>query len=97
MLNQAAFALGLSTAGSVVSRISNQLGLDTRAVKGGSGGQQLVAGKRFGNRLLVEYAYGIVDNLGSLLLRYELNSRLILESRSGSVNNVDLVYSVKKD
>ncbi|MDH3276367.1 MAG: translocation/assembly module TamB domain-containing protein, partial [Gammaproteobacteria bacterium] len=97
MLNQAAFALGLSTAGSVVSRISNQLGLDTLAVKGGSGGQQLVAGKRFGSRLLVEYAYGIVDNLGTLLLRYQLNNRMVLESRSGSVNNVDVVYSVKKD
>ncbi len=97
MLNQAAFALGLSTAGSVVSRISNQLGLDTLAVKGGSGQQQLVAGKRLGNRLLVEYAYGIVDNLGTLLLRYQMNKRLVLESRSGSVNNVDVVYSVKKN
>ncbi len=97
MLNQAAFALGLSTAGSVVSNISNQLGLDTLAVKGGSGNQQIVAGKRVGNRLLVEYAYGIVDNLGTLLLRYQLNKRLVLESRSGSVNNVDVVYSVKRD
>ncbi len=97
MLNQAAFALGLSTAGSVVSRISNQLGLDTLAVKGGSGQQQLVAGKRLGNRLLVEYAYGIVDNLGTLLLRYQMNKRMVLESRSGSVNNVDVVYSVKKN
>jgi len=97
MLNQAAFALGLSTAGSVVSRISNDLGLDTLAVKGGSGNQQIVAGKRLGNRLLVEYAYGIIDNLGTLLLRYQLNKRLVLESRSGSVNNVDVVYSVKKN
>ena len=97
MLNQAAFALGLSTAGSVVSRISSDLGLDTLAVKGGSGSQQIVAGKRLGNRLLVEYAYGIIDNLGTLLLRYQLNKRLVLESRSGSVNNVDVVYSVKKN
>lgn len=96
MLNQAAFALGLSTAGSVVSRISDQFGLDTLAVKGGSGEQQIVAGKQIGTRLLVEYAYGIVDNLGTLLLRYQLNSRMVLESRSGSVNNVDVVYSVKK-
>jgi translocation and assembly module TamB len=97
MLNQAAFALGLSTAGSVVSQISNELGLDTLAVKGGSGNQQIVAGKSLGNRLLVEYAYGIVDKLGTLLLRYQLNKRLVLESRSGSVNNVDVVYSVKKN
>lgn len=96
MLNQAAFALGLTTAGSVASRIRNELGFETLGVQGGSESRQFVAGKRFGDRLLVEYAYGIVDNLGTLLLRYQLSSRLILESRSGSVRNLDIVYSVKK-
>jgi translocation and assembly module TamB len=96
MLNQAAFALGLSSAGNVASRIRNDLGLETLGFQGGSEDRQLVAGKRFGNRLLVEYAYGIVDNLGTLLLRYQLNNRLIIESRSGLARTVDLVYSVKK-
>ena len=96
MLNQAAFALGLTSAGSIASRIRNDLGFETLGVQGGGENRQLVAGKRFGERLLVEYAYGIVDNLGTLLLRYQLSSRLILESRSGSVRNLDVVYSVKK-
>lgn len=96
MLNQAAFALGLTSAGSISSRIRNELGFETLGVQGGAGSRQFVAGKRIGERLLVEYAYGIVDNLGTLLLRYQLSSRLILESRSGSVRNLDLVYSVKK-
>jgi len=96
MLNQAAFALGLTTAGSVASRIRNDLGFETLGVRGGSEDSQFVAGKRFGNRLFIEYAYGIIDNLGTLLLRYQLSNRLIVESRSGSVRNVDLVYSVKK-
>lgn len=96
MLNQAAFALGLSTAGSIASRIRNELGFETLGVRGGSEDSELIAGRRFGNRLFIEYAYGIIDNLGTLLLRYQLSNRLIVESRSGSVRNVDLVYSVKK-
>ena len=96
MLNQAVFALGLSSAGNVASTIRNDLGLETLSIQGGSEDRQLVAGKRFGGRLLVEYAYGIVDNLGTLLLRYQLNNRLIIESRSGLARTVDLVYSVKR-
>jgi len=96
MLNQAAFALGLSTAGSVASRIRNELGFETLGVRGGSEDSEFVAGRRFGNRLFIEYAYGIIDNLGTLLLRYQLSKRLVVESRSGTVRNVDLVYSVKK-
>lgn len=96
MLNQAAFALGLTTAGSIASRIRNELGFETLGVRGGSEDSEVVAGRRFGNRLFIEYAYGIIDNLGTLLLRYQLSKRLVVESRSGSVHNVDLVYSVKK-
>lgn len=96
ILNQAAFALGLTSAGSVVSRVRNELGLESLGVQGTADDRQFFAGKRFGDRLLVEYAYGIVDNLGTLLLRYQLNSRLVVESRSGTVRTLDVVYSVKK-
>jgi translocation and assembly module TamB len=96
MLNQAAFALGLTTAGSIASRIRNELGFETLGVRGGSEDSEFVAGRRFGNRLFIEYAYGIIDSLGTLLLRYQLSKRLVVESRSGTVRNVDLVYTVKK-
>ena len=97
MLNQAAFALGLTTAGSVASNIRNQLGLETLGIEGGAEDRRLVAGKQLGDRLFIEYAYGVVDNLGTLLLRYQLTRRLMVESRSGSVHNVDILYSVKKE
>ncbi|MDJ0911572.1 MAG: translocation/assembly module TamB domain-containing protein [Woeseiaceae bacterium] len=95
-LNQAAFALGLSGAGAIVSQIRSDLGLDTLSVEGGSSGSRIVAGKQISDRLFVEYGYGLIDQIGELLLRYQLNDRLILESRTGSVSNLDLVYSVKK-
>lgn len=95
-LNAAAFALGVSSAGNIVSQVRTGIGLDTLAVEGGVDDGQLVAGKRFGNRLLVEYGYGLIDKLGTLLLRYELNDRITLESRTGTISNFDILYSVKK-
>ena len=95
-LNNAAFALGMSGAGQIASQIRTGLGLETLTVEGGAEDGKLIAGKRFGNRLLVEYGYGLVDRLGTLLLRYQLNERIILESRTGAVSNLDIVYSVKK-
>lgn len=97
MLNKAAFALGLSQAGVIVSQIRSTLGLDKLAVEGGPDTSRIVAGKNLGNRLFVEYGYGIVDQLGRLLLRYRLNNRLTLESTSGQVNSLDVIYSVRKN
>ena len=57
---------------------------------------RIVAGKRLSSRLLVEYGYGLVDRLGSLLLRYQLNERLVIESRTGANSNFDIVYRVRK-
>ena len=96
MLNQAAFALGLTSAGSIASVIRNELGFETLGIQGGAENRQFVAGKRIGERLLIEYAYGMIDNLGTLLLRYQLTNRIILESRSGTARMLDIVYSVKK-
>ena len=95
-LNAAAFALGVSSAGSIVSQVRSGLGLETLAVEGGAEDGRLIAGKRFGSRLMVEYGYGLIDKLGTLLLRYQLTDRIILESRTGTVSNFDILYSVKK-
>ncbi|MEL7184990.1 MAG: translocation/assembly module TamB domain-containing protein [Pseudomonadota bacterium] len=95
-LNNAAFALGLSSAGSITSQVRTQLGLETLTIEGGVDDSRLIAGKRIGDRLLVEYGYGLIDKLGTLLLRYQLNDRLVLESRTGTVSNLDILYHVKK-
>lgn len=96
MLNNAAFALGLSQAGAIASQIQGELGLDTLTIAGGAEESEIVAGKQINDRLFVEYGYGLVNNLGRLLLRYQLSQRLVVESTSGVTNTVDLVYSVKK-
>jgi translocation and assembly module TamB len=96
MLNAAAFALGVSSAGNIVSQVRSGLGLETLAIEGGAEDGRLIAGKRINNRLLVEYGYGLIDKLGTLLLRYQLTDRIVLESRTGTVSNFDIVYKVKK-
>lgn len=95
-LSQAAFALGLSGAGLITSQIRSQLGLETLTIEGTREDSRLVAGKRLGDRLLVEYGYGLVDKLGTLLLRYQINDRIMLESRSGTVSTLDLLYRARK-
>jgi translocation and assembly module TamB len=94
-LSKAAFALGLSGAGTVASQVRTSLGLETLSVEGGAEDGRIIAGKRFGDRLLVEYGYGIIDKLGTLLLRYQMTERLVLESRTGTVSNLDIVYRVR--
>jgi translocation and assembly module TamB len=86
----------LTGAGTVASQVRSGLGLETLTVEGGSDSGRIVAGKRIGNRLLVEYGYGLIDKLGTLLLRYQLSDRIVLESRTGTVSNLDVLYSVKK-
>ena len=44
----------------------------------------------------IEDLLRFVPLLGTLLLRYQLTDRIILESRTGIVSNFDVLYSVKK-
>lgn len=97
VLSRAAMSLGLSRAGAIASEISQEVGLDTLAVEGGAGDGRVLAGKRLGEDLYLEYAWGIFDSIGTLLVRYDLSDRLRLESRTGEQHSVDLVYRVKSD
>ncbi len=97
LLSRAALSLGLSQAGPVAARVSQEVGLDTLAVEGGADDGRVLAGKRLNEDLYLEYAWGIFDQIGTLLVRYDLSDRLRLESRSGEQHAVDLVYRVETD
>jgi len=96
LMNKAAFALGMSQAGAITSQVRSSLGLETLTLQGGVDDSRIVAGKRIGGRLLVEYGYGLVDQLGTLILKYQVNERLILESSTGSVSTLDIIYKVRR-
>ncbi len=97
LLNSAALALGLSQAGKIAAEISASLGLDELGIEGSGEDGRLLAGKWLGDSLYLQYAYGIFDKLGSLLVRLSLSERLTLETRSGQQQSLDLVYSVGRD
>lgn len=96
-LTTAALTLGLSRAGAIASQITQEVGLDTLAVEGGATDGRVLAGKRLSEDLYLEYAWGIFDQIGTLLVRYDLSDRLRLESRSGEQHSVDLIYTVEQD
>jgi len=96
-IGQAAFALGLTGADKVIAQLQSKLGLDTLSLDSKDDVGRIVAGRRIGGRLLVEYGYGLVDRLGTLLLRYQLNDRVVVETTTGTASTLDIVYSVKKN
>ncbi|MEM1261539.1 MAG: translocation/assembly module TamB domain-containing protein [Pseudomonadota bacterium] len=97
-LSDAAVALGLTRLGAVTGRLREQLGLDTLSVATeGADDGQLLAGKWIGERLYLQYAVGIFDKLGSVMVRYQINDRLRFESRTGTEQSLDLVYTVGQD
>jgi translocation and assembly module TamB len=56
-----------------------------------------MAGKRLSPRIYIRYTYGLFNRLGGLLMRFNLNDRYSLETRSGDNRSMDLIYTVEKD
>ncbi|MEM7282636.1 MAG: translocation/assembly module TamB domain-containing protein, partial [Pseudomonadota bacterium] len=90
----AALALGVSN--NIATQVQTALGLDQLTLTGTGEDGQVLAGKQLGRRLYLQYAFGIFDKIGSVLLRYQLTDRLTFESESGAEQSLDLIYSVKK-
>ena len=96
-LQKAALAMGLQQALPVVQRIGHTLGLDELTV----GPTQmdtgaLMAGKYLSPKVYVRYSYGLFNRIGGLLLRFRVNKRLSIETRSGEQKSMDLLYTVEK-
>lgn len=97
-LEAAALSMGLQQALPVVERIGESLGLDeltVRATEVDSGA--LMAGKQLSPKLYIRYSYGLFNRIGGLLLRFKVNERLSIETRSGDQKSMDLLYTVEKD
>lgn len=90
----AALTLGLRQALGVTDGIRKAVGLDSLTVAGSGRNGRLLAGKALSPNLYLQYAYGVFDQVSSVLLRLKINDRLSLESSSGATQSVDLIYSV---
>jgi translocation and assembly module TamB len=97
-LQTAALSLGLQQALPVVQRIGNTLGLDELTVQStDTDAGALMAGKYLSPRVYIRYSYGLFNRIGGFLLRFRVNDRLSIETRSGDQESMDLFYTVEKD
>jgi translocation and assembly module TamB len=97
-LQTAALSLGLQQALPVVQRIGNTLGLDELTVQStDTDAGALMAGKYLSPKLYIRYSYGLFNRIGGFLLRFRVNDRLSIETRSGEQESMDLFYTVEKE
>jgi translocation and assembly module TamB len=97
-LQTAAISMGLQQALPVVQRIGQTLGLDELLVQStASDAGALMAGKYLSPNVYIRYTYGLFNRMGGLLLRFRVNERLSIETRSGDDKSMDLLYTVEKD
>jgi translocation and assembly module TamB len=97
-LQTAALSLGLQQALPTVQRLGATLGLDELSVQGtAADAGELMAGKYLSPKLYIRYSYGLFNRLGGLLLRFKVNDRLSIETRSGEQKSMDLLYTVEKE
>ena len=97
-LQTAALSLGLQQALPVVQRIGTTLGLDELTVRSTTTDSgALMAGKYLSPKVYIRYSYGLFNRIGGLLLRFKINDRLSIETRSGDQKSMDLLYTVEKN
>jgi translocation and assembly module TamB len=97
-LQSAAISMGLQQALPAVQRIGQTLGLDELTVESTtSDAGALAAGKYLSPRIYIRYSYGLFSRIGGFLLRFRLNDRLSIETRSGDQQSMDLLYTVEKE
>jgi translocation and assembly module TamB len=97
-LESMALSLGLQQALPAMQNVGESIGLDeltiaTTELDAGS----LMAGKYLSPKVYMSYTYGLFNRLGGFLLRYDINDRFSLETRSGDEKSMDLLYSTEKD
>jgi translocation and assembly module TamB len=97
-LQAAALSLGLQQALPAVQRLGNSLGLDELTVQSTTADAgELMAGKYLSPKVYIRYSYGLFNRIGGLLLRFKVNERLSIETRSGDQKSMDLLYTVEKN
>jgi translocation and assembly module TamB len=97
-LESAALSMGLQQALPVVQRIGDSLGLDELSIEANDiDAGALMAGKYLSPKLYIRYSYGLFNRIGGILVRFRVNERLSIETRSGDEKSMDLLYTVEKE
>lgn len=93
-MSGAALALGLKQALPITRQIQSALGLSELTVaSNGVDSTSVVAGKRIGPNLYMEYDYDVFSRIGGILFNYHLTPKLSLQTRTGDANSMQLLYN----
>ena len=98
-LMRAAGSLGLAKTLPLLRKIEAQTGLDELGLDEDAGlqGSALAVGKYLTPDLYVRYVQGLFDPASVLSLRYRLSEHLSVETRSGTTQSAELIYSIEHD
>lgn len=96
-LNSAASALAVGGGGWLAAEIGRQLGLDQFSLQTGEESDlALHMGTYLSPRLYVQYITELTASTNTVRLRYDLTDKLQVETEAGSVQGVDLFYTIEK-
>jgi len=96
-LNSAAGALAVGGGGWLTAEIGRQLGLDQFSLQAGAENDlALHMGTYLSPRLYVQYITELTTSSNTVRLRYDLTDKLQVETEAGSVQGVDLFYTIEK-
>lgn len=96
-LSGAAVALGMVNMLPVTEKLRNTLGLDEIEFSGLTReSSTLTAGKRVGEDFFIRYTYGLFEQIGRFVIRYDIGRGFSLEAGSGQEQTIDLLYSIDR-
>jgi translocation and assembly module TamB len=97
-LRGAALAMGVQQALPAIDRFGESIGLDEFAIRNTEAdASEIMAGKYLSPNVYFRYSYGVFNRIGGILLRYRINDRFSLETRSGEYNSMDFFYTREKE
>lgn len=98
-LIQAIAVYGIEHGDSITQKLSDQFGLDIGFDTDGENEEAAFSlGKQLSSRLYLRYSVALFESLSSIMLRYNINKSLNLETRSsGQSNSIDLLYRREKN
>ncbi|MFP4295253.1 MAG: translocation/assembly module TamB domain-containing protein [Halothiobacillaceae bacterium] len=99
LLVNALAGLGVSQGDDIARDIGQKVGFDEVGLDtaGGFEDTRLTLGKRLNSRLLIRYAVGVFDGVGTVISEYKINRFLDLEiSSSAEAQAADLIYRIER-
>lgn len=90
--------LNVDGEGGVTGKIANAFRLDELTINAEDGFEQseLWLGKQVTERLFVRYVVSLFEQANKLVMTYQINDRLRLETESGLTQSADIIYKIER-